>query len=80
MDADEKLLEENGWEVECYSPYEIRHKETGSFASLWAADAVVSDMKQSTKLERLWLVMESFEGGLIDKDKFIEETCKALKQ
>ena len=79
MDEDEKLLEENGWVVECESPFEIRHTETGSFASLWAASAVVDDMKQSTKLERLWLIMESFEGGLIDNDKFIEEVCKALK-
>jgi hypothetical protein len=31
--TDIELLEEYGWEVECESPFEIRHKETGAFAS-----------------------------------------------
>ena len=31
--TNEDLLKENGWEVECESPFEIRH-EDGSFASM----------------------------------------------
>lgn len=35
----QKLLERNGWTVECESPFEIRHKD-GSFAKGQAADIV----------------------------------------
>jgi hypothetical protein len=27
------ILEANGWEIECESPFEIRHTETNSFVS-----------------------------------------------
>lgn len=37
----EAILNAAGWAVECTSPFEIRHAETGSFASLLAADLVV---------------------------------------
>ena len=34
MDNDtERLLQANGWEVECYSPLEVRHSESGSFCA-----------------------------------------------
>lgn len=36
------ILEDNGWTIECYSPFEIRHDETGSFASGLAAH-IISD-------------------------------------
>jgi len=36
----EKALNEHGWVVECFSPFEIRH-EDGSFASGQAADVVL---------------------------------------
>jgi hypothetical protein len=42
---DEKLLESLGWEVECHSPFEIRHKD-GSFASGQAADIVLLAAKE----------------------------------
>ena len=35
------LLERHGWEVECESPFEIRH-EDGSFATKQAATIVLS--------------------------------------
>ena len=38
------LLEANGWEVECQSPFEIRTKD-GSFASGEAANIVLNDLK-----------------------------------
>jgi hypothetical protein len=31
------VLERDGWEVECENPLEIRHAESESFASGWAA-------------------------------------------
>lgn len=39
-DTEKKLLEEEGWAVECESPFEIRHAD-GSFASGQAADIVL---------------------------------------
>ncbi len=43
-EEDYKLLEANGWEVECESPFEIRTKD-GSFASGEAAQIVLADLK-----------------------------------
>jgi len=42
---DMKLLEENGWEVECESPFEIRYKDGGAFASGMAAQIVLDDLQ-----------------------------------
>ena len=48
MDNDtERLLQANGWEVECYSPLEVRHSESGSFASGLAASHVVDALRQT---------------------------------
>ena len=41
------MLEANGWTVECESPFEIRHDETGSFATNIAAHAVAADLRAS---------------------------------
>jgi len=46
-EEDMKLLEANGWEVECESPFEIRTKD-GSFASGEAAYIVLNDLKSET--------------------------------
>jgi ribA/ribD-fused uncharacterized protein len=43
--SDEDYLKEEGWVVECESPFEIRHNESGSFASGHAAYAVIRDIK-----------------------------------
>ena len=45
FDEDEKLLEDNGWVVECQSPFEIRYEDGGAFASGLAADIVLDDLK-----------------------------------
>ena len=42
---DKKLLKAEGWEVECESPFEIRHKD-GSFASGQAAQMVLSVLQE----------------------------------
>ena len=43
---DMEVLKKYGWEVECESPFEIRHTETGSFATLVAADLVLMALKE----------------------------------
>lgn len=40
MEKEEAILKANGWEIECESPFEIRH-EDGSFATGQAAWLVV---------------------------------------
>jgi hypothetical protein len=42
--TDKKLLKQYGWQVECESPFEIRH-EDGSFATLNAAEIILSFIK-----------------------------------
>lgn len=42
---DENLLEREGWVVECQSPFEIRHTESGSFASGLAAQLVLQAVR-----------------------------------
>ena len=46
-EKDIELLEENGWEVECQSPFEIRTKDN-SFASSEAAYIVLNNLKSET--------------------------------
>ena len=43
--CDEQLLKKNDWVVECESPFEIRHTETGSFASGIAVEMVLQNLK-----------------------------------
>lgn len=39
------LLDEDGWIIECESPFEIRHQETGAFASGLAANYVLEYLR-----------------------------------
>lgn len=50
-EEDIKLLEDNEWEVECHSPFEIRHKDGGAFASGLAAQIVLDSLKQEARTE-----------------------------
>ena len=45
----DKILEKLGWVVECESPYEIRHEESNSFATGWAAEIVIDDLIENWK-------------------------------
>ena len=47
--SDEEMLALDGWEIECHSPFEIRH-EDGSFATGQAADIVLSSLKEELKI------------------------------
>jgi hypothetical protein len=51
MDELTTLLESDGWVVECQSPLELRHEETESFASGWAAQLIFDHYRDyGTKL------------------------------
>jgi len=50
------VLEKHGWEVECQSPLEIRHKDDGSFATKGAALAILCGLKREPMLEYETLV------------------------
>lgn len=64
MEKDIELLEANGWEVECLSPFEIRH-EDGSFATLNAAKIVLENLR-ADKPERRVVTVERTCGGCPD--------------
>ena len=46
-DEDKQLLDENGWTVECESPFEIRNGE--SFATNVAAESILDGLKTLEK-------------------------------
>lgn len=50
---DETLLEREGWVVECQSPFEIRHTESGSFATGLAAKLVLQAVREEQELAPL---------------------------
>jgi hypothetical protein len=70
-DANIKILEANGWTVECESPLEIRHEETESFATGAAAyfvlDAIVSAE------ERKNMVIEELAQKFVDDMNIVHE-------
>jgi hypothetical protein len=45
MKSDEQILTQNGWVIECESPFEIRHEESNSFATNQAAYAVIFSLR-----------------------------------
>lgn len=46
LNTDEAVLERHGWEIVCQSPFEIRHKEDGSFATGSAAHTVLAVLRE----------------------------------
>lgn len=79
MNKEEKL-KEHGWEVVCESPFNIEHEESGSVATIWAADAVYNDIMQEATISRLLLIKDAYKGALISGDRFIEEMIKSLEE
>lgn len=51
MIDDTSLLKRSGWTLECLSPLEIRHLETGSFASKLAAECVLAQLRKDFEAE-----------------------------
>ena len=54
---DEKILEDNDWEIVCESPFEIRHKKTGDFGSGEAAYALLYSL-EADQPEVKWFFAE----------------------
>jgi hypothetical protein len=69
------LLKENNWIVESESPFEIRYTDGGAFASGFAAQIVLDDLKRETKL---FVIRDSHIFKIINNEKFIEEINKTL--
>lgn len=67
----ETLLQAAGWEIVCESPFEIRHEETGSFASRLAADAVIRELEDEAASDTVLFApdwpFEKFVGAWRDK-------------
>jgi hypothetical protein len=49
--SDKEIFEEEGWTIECESPFEIRHID-GSFATLNAANIVYIEIVLNHKLQK----------------------------
>jgi hypothetical protein len=65
---DEALLEENGWTVECQSPFEIRNEESNSFATGEAAYIVLRSLEPRDRSPRsLILDLEPDDKYYVDK-------------
>ena len=77
--TNENLLKENGWEIECQSPFEIRH-EDGSFASMNAAYSVAEELRLSAVMSSVLLIKDAYKAELIDKDTFITKMIDILEK
>ncbi len=77
--TNEDLLKENGWEIECESPFEIRHKD-GSFASMNAAYSVVEELRLSAVMSSVLLIKDAYKADLIDKDTFTDKMVDVLEK
>ena len=62
-EEDIKLLEENGWRVECHSPFEIRFEDGGAFATGLAAQIVLDDLKYEKNSFNEEEMGEAFKAG-----------------
>ncbi len=69
-ETDIKLLEVNGWTVECESPFEIRHEETGSRATGCAAELVLDSLRDERLIEDTIItkMAEEYVDGINRKD------------
>lgn len=76
MDRD-KLLEKNGWTIECQSPFEIRHYD-GSFATMNAAYAIVENLRNSSILEEMSALRDAFKFKLITEKVFTDRMMKII--
>jgi len=56
-----EILEKIGWVIECESPVEIRHSESGSFANGDIAKEIILDLKNTIFNSTLY---KHFKGGL----------------
>jgi hypothetical protein len=61
MDSKQQsLLEAHGWVIECEDPLEIRHTNTGSFATLGAVEYIIAQIEAAQRPTRAELLLELF--------------------
>lgn len=66
-----KTLEKYGWNIECQSPFEIRHQYTNSFVSgNHAVHMIYYNIIEDEFIERLLLTNEAHDNKLINDDDF----------
>jgi hypothetical protein len=71
-DSDIKILEAEGWTVECELPLEIRHVETESFATGTAAYYVLDALVNAE--ERKNMIIEELAQKFVDDMNFVDDT------
>ena len=69
--SDAEILKENGWEIECESPFEIRHTD-GSFATMSAAYSVLNELKYEASHTKFEYKEEYLSIANLRKDKISE--------
>jgi hypothetical protein len=72
----ELILRAAGWTIECLNPLELRHPETGSVASRWAAEAVIGGLE--AEAERLKQVLSPEELANEDFESLAQRNANAL--
>lgn len=82
-EEDEAILTKNGWEIECESPFEIRH-EDGSFATGQAAQIVLEELRGEEEIGHCSVcygTIYGYHGRFVDessdgKTKMYHDVCK----
>jgi glycerophosphoryl diester phosphodiesterase len=75
-DSDIKILEDNGWMVECESPFEISQND-GSFASNYAAKLILETLKQSNS-DPVKKLCDTLSDTLADYQLDYDKTIKCI--
>ena len=77
---DYEILEKEGWIVECESPFEIRHEESNSFATGWAADAVLDSYVDGDKLGDIRTLLNAYNSCMLNSAEFIHKLTERMNR
>jgi hypothetical protein len=72
----ELILRAAGWTIDCLNPLELRHPATGSFATRFAAEAVIGELE--AEAERLKQVLSPEELAGEDFESLVQRNANAL--
>ena len=75
-----ELLEKYGRTVECDPPFNIKHEDTNSIATNYAANIVFHNIENTKLIDRLLVIKNSYQHNLINKAKFVDEIIKTLEK
>lgn len=68
IQKDINLLRNEGWIIECDAPFQIRHKETNSYATNKVAWFILNSLKQKYK-NKEYLVLRRANCGVFDPSR-----------